>query len=233
MDTSLELKLEQRYTCKISDSTQEVIASCSLSENVYFNRDYNHPDDNHAVSVLREHGEKIGYIRNDSKLARHLDGGGEYVATVNKIIGGPNFFQRTFGLKGKDYSCILEIVLSDLDLEKHQSFITGDREISKIILRAESHTKDNPKLAVKNYQQAINAIIEYDQQGTKAQAWRRSKIPVNRLSMMLEKHGRLSEALEIIDWYHGYDDYVGIDKYDRDMIQKRMKRIRKKLAVSS
>ena len=86
---------------------------------------------------------------------------------------------------------------------------------------------------MKNYQQAINAIIEYDQQGTKAQAWRRSKIPVNRLSMMLEKHGRLSEALEIIDWYHGYDDYVGIDKYDRDMIQKRMKRIRKKLAVSS
>ncbi|MCK5839118.1 MAG: hypothetical protein KAG99_04675 [Bacteroidales bacterium] len=233
MDTSLELKLEQRYTCKISDSSQDVIAGCSLGENVYFNRDHNLPDDKHAVSVLREHGEKIGYIRNDSKLARHLDGEGEYVATVNRIIGGPNLFQRTFGLKGKDYSCIIEIVLSELDLEKHQLFIAGDRKISKIILRAESHTKDNPKLAVKNYQQAINAIVEYDQQGTKAQAWRRSRIPVNKLSMMLEKQGKLAEALDIIDWYLGYDDYVGIDKYALDMIQKRMKRIKKKLAVTS
>jgi len=119
--------------------------------------------------------------------------------------------------------------MEELDPGSFKEYIDKDHEIARIIARAEAHEKDSMRLAIKNYKQAVKEIIKFDEQGNTAMSWRQSRIPVNRLSSVYEKEGKYKEALALINWYQDYDDYLGLTKYGNEMIEKRKKRIEKKM----
>lgn len=237
MDKTLELYFEQTYLVRLADtglpgederSRQEMLAACKAGEPVYFKRDHSHPNKS-AILVIRENGQKIGYVLNEKRLARHIDRGGELQGKIKHISGGPTLIQRLLKLRGKKHSASIEIIASEIDTDRFDDIFTRDHEIARIIARAESHQRDNTRLAIKNYKLAIDKIVENDENGLNAKAWRRSKVPVNVLSMIYEQQNKLKESLDIINWYLDFDDYRGIDKYDYDMILKRKKRLEKKL----
>lgn len=237
MDTSLEFHFEQSYEVLLTDDTgvnddgmnrQDIIADLKPGEPLYFQREINHPDP-FAINVYTENRLMVGQITREKKLARHLDRGGVITGNVKRISGGPNLVQKTLKLKGKKYNCFVEVVPQEIEIKKFRDFIKRDEQIAKAITRAESHQKDNIRLAVKNYRQAIDLIIANDEISNAARAWRRTKVPVNVLSMIYEQSGKYSEAADLIDWYFGFDDYCGISKYDLEMITIRRKRLADKI----
>jgi len=238
MDNSLELQLEQRFTIKLSQvdidnvdgrNRQEVLSNCKVNDIVDLERDTENKKDRYSILVKCKHNHIMGVISNKQKLALHLDRGGRLEAKIKKIVGKPTFIQKAFRIKGKGIICYLDVTRKDYDPARFKEFIEKDKDISRTIARAEMHEKDNMRLAIKNYKQAIEQIKDFDEGGVKARSWRRTAIPVNRLSMLYEKQKKYQEALDLINWYFSYNDYSGISKYDNEMIRKRKSRISKKL----
>jgi hypothetical protein len=238
MESTLELHLEERFIVRLEDTAgmnengterKDLLAGCTENQQVYLRCDHVSTDHQFLIQVFNDTGQQIGSVHGEKEIAFHLDRGGEVNARIKRHVGKPGFFRKILNRIRKLKNCYLEVILLPLHPEAFMEYIEKDRDIARIIARAEAHEKDNIKLAIRNYRQAIDEIVTYDSLGLRARAWRQTRIPVNRLSMAYEKEGKFAEALKVIDWYLAYPDYHGIDPYEREMIMKR----RERLAVAS
>ena len=74
---------------------QDILRKCSVGESLVLKRDYENSFDKHAIAILRNTGEQIGYIprhvafrhpgMNDP--SSHMDHGGEVKAIIVGITG--------------------------------------------------------------------------------------------------------------------------------------------------
>jgi hypothetical protein len=234
MDSSLELKLEGKFVVRLYETTgknpdgtkrEDLLEGCREGQPVYIRRELLPAAGNHSVHVFDGLGRQLGTFCSEREIAVHLDRGGKAEARITNLPGRPGLVRRIFGWKKRTMDYHLEVSLKELVIPNDDPIFEKDREIVRTIARAEAHEKDSMRLAIRNYQQAIGQILELDSMGLRARAWRQSRIPVNRLSLALEKEGRNEEAIDIIDWYLGYEDYHGIDPYEREMILKRRERL--------
>lgn len=234
MAVTLELNLEESFVVRLEDTdvvnvdgTQrmELLTECEENQQVYLRCDHTIPEQRYTIQVYNDDGQQIGTLHDQKEIAVHLDRGGEVTARLKREMGKSGIFRKFIRFLRRPKTCFLEVTLVPFHLEQFMEYIEKDREISRTIARAEAHEKDSIKLAIRNYLQAIDEIIAYDSLGLQARAWRQARIPVNRLSMVYEKEGKLAEALKVIDWYLSYPDYTGIDPYEREMIMKRRERL--------
>ena len=120
------------------------------------------------------------------------------------------------------------------------------RAPSEITTQAEGVSTGDPQKAIKFYVKAIKDLQEADQlyQDTlfykktgeeldyigPNSVFRKTRFPINRLSLVLEKHKKYKESLSIVEKYEKMMDKRGLTKGDIESIRKRKDRIIKKLS---
>lgn len=210
-------------------SRQEIIAKSKPGDPVELRREPDNAYDRWAISVHLIGGGQLGYIpAGDSRLANHIDRGGSISAHIAYINGGPTFFEKLLGRKGRNYGCVIEIEKGSFDWNRVEGFRQLDRDASDLCKFAKQHEKTNPQEAIKFYNKAIHTIQTLDSIGKEAQAWRTTRYPINRLSIILDKNGYYAESLSAIDNYYNSDDALGLSEADRDAISKRRIRLIKR-----
>lgn len=132
-----------------------------------------------------------------------------------------------FGMNGQSYGCVVQIYKSQPDWKASEPWMAANREIDDVTKQAYQFEKTAPDKAITLYRKAIKLIKAMDSNGKTAIAWRSSKYPINRLSLLLDKAGQKSEALnEIEDWIE-YNDPVEISDADKETVMKRRSRLSK------
>lgn len=207
---------------------QQLVRLCKPGEKLQPRREPDNPHDPHAIAVHSGKGQ-LGYLRGRrAGLARHLDRGGEVTLTVTEVTGGPTFIDRVLRRPGKSYGCNIVVEVHPFDWERVRPWLDADRAITNGINEAKKLEKGNPAAAVKGYQEVVKRIRDLDAQGREAQLWRTGRYPINRLSLVLERSGRIAEAVQEIERWYAYEDPVGINKSDEESVRKRLERLRKK-----
>ncbi len=234
MESTLELNLEEKFVIRLEDTAgtnengmkrSDIVSGCKENEPAFLRRPHNLHGNRFMINVFNNNGQHIGSILKEKELAIHLDRGGGVRARIITAPGSNRYITRFLNLFRINKSHFIEVLMTPLNPENFRAIIDRDREIARTVARAVAHEKDRMKLAIRNYLQAIDQIIALDDIGLEARAWRQTRIPVNRLSMVYEKEGKAAEALKVIDWYLSYEDYVGIDPYEMEMILKRRERL--------
>lgn len=216
------------YTNEDSTNRQDLIAELNNRSKVSLAREYDNEKDKDAITVFNDKGNKLGYLPSDSLLANHIDGGGAIQVEIIRIIGGPTIFNKFLKQQGKNYGLVIKIYKGDPDWKIVSPIMDEDREIGKIVGRASDQEKTKPDLAVKNYEKAIKLITDFDSKGILYKAWRRTYIPIDRITLLLEKQKRYDEVLDWLNWYKNYDDYHQISSTAQTMIDKRFNRLKSK-----
>jgi hypothetical protein len=197
---------------------------------VELRREPNNPHDRWAVAVHRPDGTQLGYVpAGDRRLASHLDRGGKVSAHITKIHGGPTLLDRLFGRRGKSYGGVIQIEKGDFDWHRVSPFMSMDREASRLAREARSREKYDPNEALALYQSACAQIAKLDGCGALAQAWRTTRYPINRMSLILERAGEHARALELIESYFAAPDPIGLTNEDDEAVCKRRERLARKL----
>ncbi|NQT78544.1 MAG: hypothetical protein HQ565_12605 [Bacteroidetes bacterium] len=216
------------YSNEDGTNRQDLISELNNKSKISLVREYDNENDKDAIAVFNDKGNKLGYLPSDPLLANHIDGGGAIQVEIIRITGGPTLLNKLFKQQGKFYGLVIKIYKGDPDWKIVSPIMDEDREIGKIVGRANNQEKTKPDLAIKNYEKAINLIIEFDSKGIIYKAWRRTHIPIDRITLLLEKQKRFDEALNWLNWYFNYDDDYRISSTAHTMIEKRFERLKNK-----
>jgi len=240
-------------TFKNSDGTkrQKIINKCKAGERVLLKRDYKNSHDQYAIAVLRETGEQIGFIARHvafrhegmNDLAPHIDQGGEVTAKIVKLIGEDHsgFFSKLFSYRKTNRGCIIEIEVGN------KLYQVKEYEARELRDKAKGLEKSDPKEAIRLYRQSIIKLLEVDaliretsafkkqtiELGEDIGTWRRTSLPIERITALLEKDKNYSECLAEIENYEKLDDKKGLSKSDIKTISKRKDRITKNISLSN
>ena len=210
---------------------QQIIKMCTAGEKIRLIREPDNPHDVCAIGVFRESGEQIGYLAKHvsayPELAYHMDIGGEVSAKIKKIIAERSGF---LGIK-KIYCCIVEIEKGSILLFKKEN------EAKETIKKARLIENNDPELAIILYKKAMTILGEVDRLCENSsemdelikiyglRKWRFVEYPINRLTLLLEKLMRFKECLEQIEKYEQIDDRIGLNKKDKENLDKRKAQI--------
>ena len=215
---------------------QEILEHCKKAQLISLVREYDNPHDTYAIQVLTTSGSQIGYIPSgDQRLYGHIDRGGITTARIHSVTGGHSFLDRLRGNKGKTYGCVLEIEKAGLDPDKFQesyNYSQIDTKIRDILHEAYQTENIDISKAIELYRKGIEEIINLDERGIMAKANRRNRIPINRISILLERINKEKEAWDYLEWYSNYDDYLGLTKTEKISYDKRLNRLRKRIITS-
>jgi hypothetical protein len=217
---------------KNGTSRQEILRKCSVGESLVLQRDYGNPYDEYAVSVLRKTGEQIGFVPKDvafrhpamNDLAPHMDHGGEATAKIVAILGG---------------GCNIEINVIGGPGEK--PYQLKEKEARELRDTAKKLHRSDPKEAIRLYRKSIMTLLEVDtlirethhfkkqiaELGYDIGTWRKSPLPIERLTALLEKEKKYSGCLEEIIKYESVEDRKGLSQNDLIKIRKRKRKIKK------
>jgi hypothetical protein len=219
-----------------SDGTkrQDILRKCTVGECLLLQRDYNNTFDEYAIAVLRETGEQIGFIPRHvafrhpamNDLAPHMDQGGEAGAKIVSLIGG---------------ECEIEIEVIGSDSGK--PYQLREAEARDLRDKAKALEKSDPKEAIRLYRQSIFKMLEVDslirethffknqiaELGYDLGTWRRSSLPIERITALLEKEKRYAECLAEIENYENVRDWKGLSQTDMRAITKRKDRVKSKI----
>ncbi len=221
------------YSNEDGTSRQELLSRRQRGEAVLLRREPHNPHDRWAVAIHTATGEKLGYVpAGDWRLAEHIDRGGEIAARIVKRYGGPGLLGRLVGSKGEPYGCVIEIVKGDFDLKAVDPYMTLDRAADRLVKAAHQLERDAPDKALELYFEAIAKIEELDNLGELAQAWRTTRYPINRVSLLLERLGQTERALRHIEKYLDKDDRLGFSDVDREAVFKRRDRLNRRMSES-
>jgi hypothetical protein len=201
-------------------SRQDILSKCRDSEKIILKREPDNPYDKYAIGVFRENGAMLGYLKQNPLLADHIDKGGEVIARISQIVGGT---------EGKSYGCVLKITKKDYDYNVITPYMERSREIDDRIKNIRDREKNSPDNAITKYKKAIEDIIALENEGSLARAWRDVRVPINRLTLLLERKKDYTECMKYLKWYESFDDRRGISNADSASLKKREKRIEKKL----
>lgn len=208
-------------------SRQKIIKKCKTGEKLHLVRDPDNPyGHGTTIKVLRKSGEQIGHIAThvSAGLSYFMDRGGPVEATILKKVGGSG--------REKTLGCVIQVAKGLIPYQ------VKEQEAIKLIQKAGSLEETDPDEAVLLYKEAIRLLGEVDHlvmrtyhyQKTK-KSLRKTRYPINRLTMVLEKKQKYKECLDAIKNYEQIDDEVGLTKTDRNSIGKRKVRIDKKVSV--
>tara|TARA_R110001592_G_scaffold326629_2_gene607503 strand:+ start:787 stop:1536 length:750 start_codon:yes stop_codon:yes gene_type:complete len=212
-------------------SRQEIIERTKINSKIYLVRDYENEFDIFAIKVLNENKEQIGFLPSDNRMSNYLDSGNETKCLLFRKYGGKTFFDKLFSRKGKPLTCIIEISkegMSEETSKKYTEFNEFDTKLNERLGKIYQEEKVNLDSSIENYKEIIELIKVSDEKGYFEKANRYVRIPINRLSLLLEKSKKYDLAIKYIEWYKNYNDYRGITKSETESIEKRYERILKK-----
>lgn len=213
---------------------QEIISKCKVGEYVLLIRDYENSYDQYAIAVLRKTGEQIGFIDKDvafrhegmNDLAPHIDEGGEVAAKIVDLIG-----EDHSGSEG----CVIEIEVGG------EPYLVKEAESRELRDKAKSLEKSDRKEAIQLYRQSMMKLLEVDtlirethafkkqiiELGKDLGSWRRTPLPIERITALIEKDKNYTECLAEIENYEKIGDRKGLSKTDIQTISQRKDRITK------
>lgn len=224
---------------------QEIISKCKVGEYVLLKRDYNNSYDQYAIAVLRKTGEQIGFIDKDvafrhegmNDLAPHIDQGGEVAAKIVDLIGVDHsgFWGKIFSSKKTNWGCVIEIEIGS------KPYLVKEAEARELRDKAKSLEKSDSKEAVRLYRQSMMKLLEVDilirethafkkqiiDLGKDLGTWRRTSLPIERITALIEKDKNYTECLAEIENYEKMGDKKGLSETDIQSISKRKDRITK------
>ncbi|WP_298265961.1 HIRAN domain-containing protein [uncultured Lutibacter sp.] len=210
---------------------QEIIKHSRINEKIYLERDYENEFDVFAIKVLNKNRKQLGFVPSDSRLSRYIDSGGKTKSFIFRKFGGKTFFDKLFSKKGKPFGCIIEICKEGIDEDKskkYDEFSKFDNDLKQRLEELYLAEKDDLTKSIEQYKDIIEIIKESDRKGNFEKANRYVKIPINRLTLLLEKTKDFEIAIEYIEWYKNYKDTREITKSDLESIEKRYNRLIKK-----
>ena len=112
-------------------------------------------------------------------------------------------------------------------------FNAKEKKISELIHKAKQFEKTDCEKAIQAYREATKMLIQMDRECDKyPMTWRTERIPIYRLSLILEKQKKYKECLEEIESYQAYDDKVWLYAGEKEKIEKRKSKILKLLQRS-
>jgi hypothetical protein len=210
------------FTTKLKNVDNITLSRCKVGDDVILIREHkiDKPD---YICVINKNGEYIGDL--DSADASHhylvhdIDHGSEVLATIDEII-----------IKSKKTQCFIKISKSEVNWDKIDKFNAKEKKISELIHKAKQFENTDCEQAAQAYREAKKMLIQMDRECDKyPMTWRKERIPIYRLTLILEKQKKYRECLEEIESYQAYDDKVWLYAGEKEKIEKRKSKISKLL----
>jgi hypothetical protein len=208
-------------------SRQEIIKRLKVGEHVKLVPDPTNVHDRWAVKVLSADGLQIGWLPSDARDADALIKGEPITATVHALRGGTNWFNRLIGKKF--IGVVLAIIKSEPDWKRRQMLQDAAKPFDKQVEKAlELEKLGDIDAAIVAFKQVIADVKVFTKENPYASAHRNHHLPIDRLSMALERKKLHEEALAVIrDWENTFDP-VQPTKTVSDTIRKRLERLKNK-----
>ena len=210
------------FTTKLKKVDNTILSHCKAGDTVILVRQRTVDDPEH-VSVTTTNGERIGDVDSTDAgrhyLAYDIDHGAEVSATIDELLINPNRAQ-----------CSIRISQGGVNWDAIEKFNAREKNISELIHKAKVFETTDVELAIQTYREATEMLIQLDRECEKyPMPWRTVRIPIYRLSLIVEKHKRYKECLEAIESYHAYNDKVWLYAGENEKIEKRKFKIFKLL----
>lgn len=208
-------------------SRQEIIKLLKVGEPVKLVSDPTNVHDRWAVKVLTKNNQQIGWLPSDARDADAISKGEPISATVHAIRGGTNWFNRLIGKKF--IAVVLAIVKDEPDWKRRQKLQDEAKPYDKQVEKAlELEKLGDMDAAITAFKQVISDIKTFTKDNPYASAHRSLPVPIDRLSMALERKKLREDALAVIhDWVNTFDP-VQPTKTVADTIRKRAERLKSK-----
>lgn len=210
------------FTTKLKNVDNIKLSHCKVGDNVILIREHriDKPD---YIGVTNKNGEHLGDL--DSTDVRHhylvydIDHGSEVSAIIDEII-----------IQNNKTQCFIKISKSEPNWDEIDKFNVKEKKIAELIHKAKQFEKTDCAQAIQTYREAIKMLIQLDQECEKyPMTWRTIRIPIYRLSLILERQKQYKECLEEIVSYQAYDDKVWLYAGEKKKIEKRKLKILKLL----
>lgn len=218
----------ESFTNDDGSSRQDIIRTLRAGTPMQLAADPTNPHDRHAVKVLTPAGQQIGFLPSDVRDADAVLKGEPISATVHAVRGGTNWFQRLLGKRS--VGVVLKIRKSDPDLSRRSQLeaIVAPIDAQVQAVLALEDAGDVPA-AIHAMQEVIARIYALTHADPYASAHRHLAAPVDRLSLLLERARRFSEALQVIEAWQTTFDPVQPSAQAAQTLRKRAERMRAKV----
>lgn len=210
------------FTTKLKNVANITLSHCKVGDDVILIRKYgiDKPD---YVGVTNKNGEHMGDLdysdASHHYLAYDIDHGAEVSAKIDEIIIQKNKTQ-----------CFIKISKSGVNWYEIDKFDVKEKKIAELIQKAKQLEKTDSTQAIQAYREAAKMLIQLDRECDKyPTTWRTVRIPIYRLSLILEKQKQYEECVEEIESYQAYDDKVMLYAGEKGKIEKRKLKILKLL----
>jgi hypothetical protein len=206
------------FTTKLKRVDSTVLSQCKEGDTVILVRK-RRVDDIQHISVSTTNAQRIGDVDPSDAahhyLAHDIDHGTEVSATIEKVIINPSKTE-----------CFVHISKNGVDWDAIDKFSAKEKSISEVIQKAKQCEETDCGLAIQAYREASEMLIQLDRDCDKyPMPWRSVRIPIYRLSLILEKRKRYRECLNAIESYQAYEDKVWLYAGEWEKIEKRKARV--------
>jgi len=203
-------------------SRQELIKQLHVGDQVKLIPDPTNPYDRWAVRVLTVDGQQIGWLQSDARDAAPLLKGEPVAATVHAIRGGTE--DKTF------LGVVLELTKGDPDWTRFDELRLAALPFDERIKAAWQLNKtENVDAMIAAFRQIVADVRTFTLSNPHASAHRSIELPIDELTLALERQKKYADALDFIeDWKTSYDP-VQPNKAIANRIRKRADRLQKRL----
>jgi hypothetical protein len=204
-------------------SRQTLIQKLRVGDTVYLEREYLNNHSKYAVIVLNEEKQALGYIpKEEGAVGYSIDEGYCYDCVVDSlpIVGDP-----------PKNACVIRYYQNPIDPSKkrqRQKYIRWKEGISKKLLELRVLEINNIDTAIDGYNEVIAEILSKEREDLMYWVARSFHMPIDRLTILLEKKKLYQEGIEKIEWYIEYQDAVKLKESDLLSLLKRQERLIKK-----
>jgi len=210
-------------------SRQTAIAKCVIGERLVLRAEPHNPHDRHAVAVFNVSGAQLGYLPSDARDSSTILRGEPIEARVLRIIGGPRWWHRLFGID-RSFGMLVRLTKAEPDWKQfaaHRDKATAlDHEVDAALAVEKAGRRDE---AISLYAVVLAKIERLNIEDTTSSAHRYRSAPINRLSLLLERAGRKEEALAAIERWQATHDPIGLGVADAEAVAKRVVRLRRSI----
>lgn len=205
---------------------QILIAQCRNGQTLALRAEPENPHDRHAVAVFNSHGLQLGYLPSNARDASAILRGEAISASVLKLLGGPRWWHRLFGIK-RSFGLLIQLTKAPINWKSHNENRTTAQAVDALVKEAIAFEKSGGTAddAVTLYMAALTAVIDLNRLNPAAAAHRYEQAPINRLTMFLVKKKLSSDAYRAYSQWREIPDPVGITKADQAAVEKRMAKL--------
>jgi DNA polymerase-3 subunit epsilon len=109
-----------------------------------------------------------------------------------------------------------------------------NKQFKELLQQAKALEKTDPKQAARTYMLCLNKMKDFDIYCRQNEADPcRPSMPINRLTLTMERAGLIKGCFEAFDWYSKYNDPVQLNGSDTEAVQKRKTRLEKRSGKSN